>query len=147
MGVMATPEVIEQLNSFLRGEISAVEAYKQALGKVKDANAREELSTAQRSHQTRVDTLRRRIQELGGKPADSSGPWGAFAKLIEKGAAAMGDRPAIAVLEEGEDHGIKDYRVDLSKLDAETRRIVEQEIVPAQQSTHRALSSLKAALH
>lgn len=147
MGVMATPEVVTQLNSFLRGEISAVETYTEALEKVKDENAREELQTALRSHQGRVDTLTRRIQELGGKPVHGSGPWGAFTKLLEKGASLVGDRAAIAVLEEGEDHGLRDYRVDLSKLDTETRRLVEQELLPAQQSTHRALSTLKAALH
>jgi len=147
MGVMATPQVIEQLNSFLRGELSAVESYKQALAKVKDPDAREELETAKRSHETRVDTLKRRIQELGGKPTESSGAWGAFIRVLEGLGAAVGDRPAIAVLEEGEDHGLRDYRVDLTKLDPESRRIVEQELLPAQQSTHRALSSLKAALH
>jgi uncharacterized protein (TIGR02284 family) len=147
MAVMATPQVIEQLNGFLRGELSAVQTYKQALAKVKDTNAREELETAKRSHETRVDTLRRRIQELGGKPTESSGAWGAFVNVLEKIGSAVGDRPAVAVLEEGEDHGLKDYRVDLTKLDAETRRIVEQELLPAQQSTHRALSTLKAALH
>jgi demethoxyubiquinone hydroxylase (CLK1/Coq7/Cat5 family) len=143
---MAT-QPVEQLNSFLRGEISAVETYRQALNKVNDVRARTELEQCHMSHQQRVDLLRMRIMELGGEPAQSSGPWGAFAKAAEGGAAAFGEKAAIDVLEEGEDHGLKDYQKHLNDLDATSRMFVEQELLPAQQRTHRALSTLKHTLH
>ena len=143
---MAT-QPVEQLNSFLRGEISAVETYRQALNKVNDVRARTELEQCHMSHQQRVDLLRMRIMELGGEPAQSSGPWGTFAKAAEGGAAAFGEKAAIDVLEEGEDHGLKDYQKHLNDLDATSRMFVEQELLPAQQRTHRALSTLKHTLH
>jgi len=143
---MAT-EAVEQLNSFLRGEISAVETYRQAMAKVDNASARSQLEQCHLSHQRRVDLLKTRILQLGGQPSQGSGAWGAFAKVAEGGAAILGDKAAIDVLEEGEDHGLKDYQTHLAELDAEARVFVERDLLPAQQQTHRALSNLKHALH
>jgi demethoxyubiquinone hydroxylase (CLK1/Coq7/Cat5 family) len=143
---MAT-QPIDQLNSFLRGEISAVETYRQALDKVNDAEARMQLEQCHVSHQMRVDLLKTRIIDLGGEPAEGSGAWGAFAKTAEGSAAAFGQKAAIDVLEEGEDHGLKDYQKHLTDLDAASRSFVEKELLPAQQRTHRTLSTLKHTLH
>ena len=82
---------VEQMNSFLRGEISAVETYRQAIDKVTDPSARMQLEHCRRSHQQRVDLLKQRILQVGGTPADGSGVWGAFAKLVEGGAKVFGD--------------------------------------------------------
>jgi len=143
---MAT-QPIEQLNSFLRGEISAVETYRQALDKVNDAQARRELEQCHVSHQHRVDMLRTRIIELGGEPTVSSGAWGAFAKAAEGSAAALGERAAIDVLEQGEDHGLKDYQKHLEDLDVTSRTFVAQELLPEQERTHSTLAALKHTLH
>jgi uncharacterized protein (TIGR02284 family) len=115
-------KVIEQLNSFLRGEISAVETYRQAIEKVPAVVARSEVQECLRSHEEKVMKLSSYISELGGKPAASSKVWGAFAKLVTAGATALGERAAIAALEEGEDHGRDDYKSDLSDLDIDSRR-------------------------
>jgi hypothetical protein len=144
---MATKSSIDQLNSFLRGEISAVETYRIALNRLDaKSTARGELESCMRSHQERVDLLRGQIRTLGGDPAEGSGPWGAFAKTVEGGAALLGDKASIAALEEGEDHGLKDYRTDLADLDAESQRIVTAELLPKQVQTHRMMSSLKKQL-
>ena len=109
---MATPseDVVGKLNSFLRGEISAVETYKQALDKVKDPAVRSQLESCEQDHEQRVQLLRDRITELGGKPDTSSGAWGIWAKLVEGGGALLGEKTALQALEEGEDHGLNDYR-------------------------------------
>ena len=140
-----TETSVKTLNSFLRGEISAVETYRQALDKIETAPVRTTLEDCLRSHQTRVSLLKSRIQMLGGDPATESGPWGTFAKLVEGGAKVFGDKAAIAALEEGEDHGRNDYRRDIDKLDAESRLIVEQQVLPEQERTHQELSTLKKA--
>jgi hypothetical protein len=138
---------IDQLNSFLRGEISAVETYRQAMNKVDDISARTELERCQLSHQRRVEMLKGRIIQLGGQPSEDSGAWGAFARAAEGGASLFGEKPAIDVLEEGEDHGLKDYQSHLAALDVESRLFVEQELLPAQQQTHKTMSTLKRILH
>ena len=134
------------LNSFLRGEISAVETYRQALDKVSAAPVRTQLQDCMMSHARRVDVLRQQIQSLGGEPAEGSGIWGTFAKAVEGGAKVLGEKAAVAALEEGEDHGRNEYRQELDKLDDTSRAFVQSRIMPEQERTHSALSMLKRNL-
>ena len=134
---------IDQLNSFLRGELSAVETYRLALSAMPSFEGQAQLVECMRSHEERVRVLREQIQRLGGVADRTSGAWGTFAALIEEGAAVLGQKAALAALEEGEDHGLKDYRTDLPKLAPELRAIVERSVLPAQVETHRTLSALK----
>lgn len=138
---------VESLNSFLRGEISAVETYKQALERVHDDRVRSALEDCWHDHEHRVEVLRERIEKLGGKPAEGSGVWGTFAKLISGGASAFGEKAAVQALEEGEDHGIHDYQRDVDQVHGDSRRFVRMELLPAQKRTHDRLSKLKRTLH
>ena len=69
-------EAVTQLNSLLRGEISAAETYRMAIDKVADsdnvANAGL-LREIQEEHGRAAQGIRDRIRELGGEPSDSSG--------------------------------------------------------------------------
>lgn len=138
---------VETLNGFLRGEISAVETYRQAIEKLNGSSWRPELQICHRSHEWRVQQLREQIQRFGGHPVRDSGAWGTFARLVEGGAKAFGEKAAISALEEGEDHGLKIYRNDLDKLDPVARAFVERDVIPAQERTHLAVSVLKHELH
>jgi demethoxyubiquinone hydroxylase (CLK1/Coq7/Cat5 family) len=138
---------VEKLNEFLRGEISAVETYRQVIERVKEETSRGQLEECLRSHEHRVTTLRQKISQAGGRPAESSGAWGAFAKLAEGGAKVLGEKAAIAALEEGEDHGLKLYRDEAEEVEAPLRHFVETTLLPAQETTHRSLSNLKHSLH
>ena len=142
-----TDKSVDALNGFLRGEISAVETYRQAIEKLSGSMSRSQLEDCRRSHEMRVNKLRGEVARLGGKPAEGSGPWGAFARLVEGGAKTFGERAAVAALEEGEDHGLKLYRDDLEKLDMTARRFVETDLLPAQEQTHQVMSTLKHTLH
>jgi demethoxyubiquinone hydroxylase (CLK1/Coq7/Cat5 family) len=138
---------VTALNGFLRGEISAVETYRQALEKLGTSPSRVELEQCRRSHEQRVARLRQEVVRLGGKPEESSGAWGAFAKLVEGSAKVLGEKAAISVLEAGEDRGLKLYRDEIGKLDATARAVIETEVLPAQERTHHSLSTLKHSLH
>lgn len=137
---------IKQLNSFLRGEISAMETYTQALDNI-DEKERPQAARILRenfsSHEARVRDLRAEITRLGGDPADGSGAWGTFAKAVEGGAAIFGDSAAVSALEEGEDHGLNDYRGDLEDLSPAARQFVASKLLPEQTKTHRAASQLE----
>src|SRR5438309_539802 len=69
-----TSEAIRQLNSFLRGEISAAETYRMAIDKV--AGSKENaanvglLRELQEEHGRAAQAIRDRIRELGGDPSD-----------------------------------------------------------------------------
>lgn len=138
-----TNDDIKQLNSFLRGEISAVETYQQCIDKMDDASVSTQLRQLQASHSTRVTKLQQQIRTLGGTPETDSGVWGSFAKLVEGGAKVFGTSAAIAALEEGEDHGKSDYKGDLKDLSPTVQQFVRNQLVPEQQKTHDALSALK----
>lgn len=141
-----TQKNVEQLNSFLRGEISAVETYRQALDALKSSTYGSQIAECKQSHEQRVAILTEEIRRLGGTPAQSSGAWGSFVKLIEGGAAALGEKAAISALEEGEDHGNADYKRDVPKLDPGVRSVIEQKVMPLQLRSHSAMSSLKKQL-
>ena len=136
-------KTVDTLNEFLRGEISAVETYRQAIDKLSSSPNRTQLEECRRSHEQRIGKLEEQVRRLGGEPAKGSGAWGAFAKLVEGGAKVLGEGTAIAALEEGEDHGLKLYRGDLSNLDAASRELVQSDLLTAQEKTHRSMSTLK----
>jgi uncharacterized protein (TIGR02284 family) len=144
---MANTTDVETLNSFLRGEISAVETYRQAIGHVSDERIRSQLEDCLHDHEHRVEAIRERVEKLGGKPVAGSGIWGTFAKLVQGGADLLGEKTAIQALEEGEDHGLADYKRDMDKTHGEARRFVRMELLPSQKRTHERMSRLKKTLH
>jgi uncharacterized protein (TIGR02284 family) len=142
---MKNDKNIKHLNSFLRGELSAVQTYDQAIEKLRHEEPRitEELRTCRESHRRRVDELTREVRSLGGEAATDSGIWGSFAKAVEGGAKLFGKKAALAALEEGEDHGRNDYERDSKDLDPPLRDFIQQKIMPEQKMTHDCLSRLQ----
>ena len=138
---------VDALNGFLRGEISAVETYRQALDKLPASPSRVELEQCRRSHEQRVERLRQEVMRLGGTPEEGSGAWGAFANLVEGSAKIFGEKAAISALEAGEDRGLKLYRDEMEKLDPMARSVIESEVLPAQERTHHSMSTLKHSFH
>jgi demethoxyubiquinone hydroxylase (CLK1/Coq7/Cat5 family) len=139
-------QTVDQLNSFLRGELSATETYRLALSKLPTSPNRPVLEQCARSHEYRVRLITDEIHRLGGTPSDDSGAWGTFAKLIESGAQLFGENTAVAALEQGEDYGKSDYDRDLSKLERSARSLIESKVKPEQIRTHMAMSLLKNSL-
>lgn len=134
---------VHTLNSFLRGEIAAVETYRRALVAIASRDRMDDLRACLASHERRRERLRCRIVDLGGVPAESSGPWDGFARLCAGECDAGGEDAALAALEEGEDTGLKHYLDDVGKLDRDNRRFVARDILPEQVQTHDSLSDLK----
>ncbi len=139
-------ESIDRLNALLRGEMSAVETYDQAIRKASCDKLSATLCQCRLDHAKRVELLTSRILELGGEPSKDSGIWGAFARLMEGGAVAFGDKAAVDILEEGEDHGLEAYRHEMSQLDGTLLQLVETQLMPAQEQTHRVLRDLKHSM-
>lgn len=135
--------VLGHLEALCRGELAAVETYNTALASASLGSYRAPLIQCQRSHQNRVHLLGWRIHLLGGTPPESSGAWGVFAKAIESAATVIGERAAILALEEGEDHGLNEYRSRLSELDTDTRDFILARVLPAQIETHAIARALK----
>jgi bacterioferritin (cytochrome b1) len=134
-----TGESVRQLNSFLRGEISAAETYRMAVDKLArsdEAVAQSNtglLREIQEQHSRAAQTLRDRIQELGGEPSDSSGAWGAWAATVEGTMSLFGDASALKGLKEGEEHGLKDYQAGVDDIDPTSAQLVQNQLIPQQQ--------------
>lgn len=104
-------------NKLLRGELSAIETYHQALEKFSGTAEAPLLSQILDDHQKNADALRDHLSEMGGTPEQESGAWGTFAKAIEGVAKMLGDSSAIAALRQGEEIGITDYENALNDKD------------------------------
>lgn len=138
---------IEQLNAFLRDELSAVETYQQCIEKIDKPELASSLTDLQRSHQKRATLLSHRVQELGGTPKMDTGIWGGFAKLVEGGAKMFGEKSALSALEEGEDRGKKSYAKGTEKLSPANQSFINSTILPEHHHSHDALNQLKSTLH
>jgi penicillin-binding protein 1A len=96
----------DTLNSLLRGEMSAIETYRQALEKVGQDAGAEQLRSIERDHRAAVDGLTTHVGRQGEKPAQDSGAWGTFAKAVTGTAKVFGNASALKALKEGEVHGV-----------------------------------------
>jgi uncharacterized protein (TIGR02284 family) len=142
-----TGETVRQLNSLLRGEISAAETYRMAIDKLSESDRAATASVGllhqmQEEHGRAAQALRDRIREMGGEASDSSGVWGAWAKFTQGSANLFGDAAALKSLKEGEEHGLKDYQEALDDVDATSAELIQNQFLPAQQRHIQVLDQL-----
>ena len=135
---------MRKLEECFRSELSATETYQLALGRVTHVGLHHTLQEMLVSHAHRKDLLAERIVSAGGQPPASSGVWGVFAKVVQAGADLLGDRSAIAALEEGEDRCLRLYTDGPSGCDARTWQLVDTQLLPEQRRTHDLCKTLKA---
>lgn len=130
-------ETVRQLNSLLRGEISAAETYRMAIDKVAGESQSGGnvglLREIQEEHGRAAQAVRDRIRELGGEASDSSGAWGAWAKTVQGTMNLFGDSSSLKALKEGEEHGLKDYQEAIEDVDASSAQLIQNQLIPAQQ--------------
>ncbi len=133
-------EYIEEFNSYLAGEISAVETFDLALEKAKDAQVVRILQDCKKSHMKRVADLMTRVKQLGAVPSSGSGPWGPFAKFNQD--TATTERDAVALLEQSEAERLVNYESQRRLVVGPVLSVLENELLPAQHESHLALSAL-----
>jgi len=142
-------EVSTTLNSLLRGEMSALETYRQAILKFEadSAPGLKELQTLRSDHRDAADALWHHIEGHGAQPAEGSGAWGGWAKLVEGTAKLFGHAAALKALKEGEEHGLKDYQDALEDHDlpADCASLVRDRLLPRQRQHVQVLDRLIAA--
>lgn len=137
-----TRTTISALNRLLRGEMSAVNAYDIGIESL-DTPPCNVLRTCRNSHSQRCAMLRDRILLLGDEPADGPGIWGTVTTALTNGAVAMGDERVIALLEQGEDHGLSEYAKTLrdEAIDESTYLWISEVLHPEQLRTHRLMNA------
>jgi rubrerythrin len=140
-------ECIDTCNSLLRGELSAIETYGQAIEKFDNSSERRALEILRADHVTNAQVLRQHIREMNAAPSTSSGPWGTFAKAVEGTATLLGKSPALAALEEGEKHGVDEYRDALENeaVMEDIKDQIRQTLLPSLEKHLDTLAGLRAA--
>jgi uncharacterized protein (TIGR02284 family) len=131
------------LNSLLRGEMSAIETYRQAIEKFSGESLVDQLRAFQRDHRDAADALWHHVERHGGKPSEGSGSWGAFAQAVEGTAKLLGNTAALKALKEGEEHGLKEYQdaLDNKDLPADCRELLLG-FIPKQRQHIQAIDQL-----
>lgn len=144
--IMQNEQSVEQLNRLLRGELSAIETYEQALQKVKDVSATDTLRRIAEDHRTAADLLRQHVSLFGGTPDHDSGAWGVWARTVEGAAAILGDTVALKALKEGEEHGLKEYQDVASdeNLAFQCRNLINSDLMTRQRQH---IGSLNRMMH
>ncbi|RYD65413.1 MAG: DUF2383 domain-containing protein [Verrucomicrobiaceae bacterium] len=142
----ATHECIDVCNSLLRGELSAIETYEQALEKFENDAERSALRAIQNDHQNSAARLREHLVDMEAEPATESGAWGTFAKAVEGTAKMLGESPALAALKQGEEHGIDEYEEALRNEGVmdEIKTVIRQQLLPPLSEHVAALDRLRA---
>lgn len=122
----------ESLADLLRGELAAIETYEQALEKIDGFPDGTRLREIHAEHVYAANALRGRLGQHTTDIPRSSGAWGTFAKAVEGVAKLFGNATALKALEEGEQHGIKEYERAMEKdwLDPELRSLIVSELLP-----------------
>lgn len=130
----------DDITKLLRGELSAIETYQQALEKERadfgQETAFQQLSSILRDHQQAAAQLKSQIQRMGGTPVDDSGAWGTWSKIVMATAKLFGDKAALKALKEGEESGLKDCEDILqgASVPSEVKPLIAN--LAAQQQAH-----------
>lgn len=123
---------IDVCNSLLRGELSAVETYTQAIERYHDHPVIAELQQIRGEHAQSAARLTENVRAMGGKPNEDSGAWGVFAKAVQGAANLFGAGSAIESLESGEKSGRADYgdALEDSEVMPECKTMIRNELLP-----------------
>lgn len=141
-----TKTCINACEKLLRGEISAVETYRQAIEKFQNQPEATVLADIQRDHEESASVLRNHLIEMGALPKNDSGIWGDFAKAVEGTAKIFGESTALAALIQGEKIGVSDYESALGDEGVmESIKIeIRNTLIPRLHNHISALEQLKA---
>lgn len=144
---MATDTTVVTLNSLLRGEISAVETYQQALAKIGNDHGATQLRQIHDEHVEAANTLREHVRLMGGQPEQDSGAWGTFAKAVEGAAKLFGNSAAMKGLKEGEEHGLHSYEAatESDEINEECQMLIRTRLLPQTREHIAVLDQLMAA--
>lgn len=134
MSITNTDHCADVCNSLLRGEISAVETYTQAIEQFRMEPEASLLQDMRREHIASANRLRENVREMGGTPSNDSGAWGTWAVSVEGLARIVGNAAALKVLREGEEHGEKEYVSALEDDDVlpGCKQMIRDELLPRQ---------------
>ncbi len=105
---------IKVCNSLLRGELSAIETYRQAIDKFDGEPGIAQLRSIEAEHKRSAFELREHVLKMGGAPEIDSGAWGTLTHAVQSTANFFGEESAVRSLSKGEMIGKAAYEAALN---------------------------------
>lgn len=136
---------IESLNSLLKGEQMAIEAYQRFIGDAGDQQVKTVLGQIHEDHMENSELLAKRIEELGGEPQFDVGMGGMMAgmKLAVQDAVNGTPEQILKRAYDGEDKGIAmAEKVVRTEMDPVSRQVAENVL----SADHDHLKSMEDAI-
>ena len=136
---------IKVCNSLLRGELSAIQTYGQAIHKYSDSAVSDELRSIRSDHIKSANLLSDHVREMDGEPETDSGSWGVFATAVQGAANLFGANSAMESLQKGEETGRRDYQEALldDEVMPELKMLIRENLLPPIVRHTAALESLE----
>jgi uncharacterized protein (TIGR02284 family) len=136
------------LNELLRNELSAVETFAQALLKLDNEPEAAVIRRLASEHSQAATWLREQVTQLGGVPASAADSWAFWTQTVKGTSNLLGDAIACKALQEGEEHGLREYEEALSDpdLSADSRLLIRFTLIPQQHDHVEAMGRLIASI-
>jgi uncharacterized protein (TIGR02284 family) len=108
---MDTNEIREKLNDLMHLDVDAVNAYREAIERIRDADIGMHLQEYMRDHQRHVDELRLLVTGLGGEPEEAKPDIKGFLiKGMTQLRSSMSDEQALKAMHQNEEVTTRAYR-------------------------------------
>ncbi|NMB02088.1 MAG: DUF2383 domain-containing protein [Firmicutes bacterium] len=121
---MANQQYIDTLNELLKGELMAMNIYRETEDLQGDEQVMTMLKQFAKDHEEHAKLLAERIKELGGTPITGTGLGGAMASMSAKFNAMRGPAHLLRQVYDGEDKGVHAYEDRIDELDPESQQLV-----------------------
>jgi len=123
---------VDVLNSLLRGEVAAGNAYDMVIAKFDGRPEAIELHRIRDEHAEAAAVVRERIRHFGGEPAEKAGIWGKLTAAITGTAKLLGPATALGTLRQGEEYGIGQYENILAdpSVDSDDKDLIRYRLLP-----------------
>ncbi len=119
-------QYIDTLNELLKGELMAMNIYKETHDLQGDEQVTSMLQQFAKDHQKHAQLLAERIKDLGGTPVQSVGFMGTMASISTKVNALRGPSHLLRQVYDGEDKGVHAYEDRIDELDSESQEVVSE---------------------
>mgnify|MGYP002411140049 CR=1 FL=1 len=126
MLVASNQHHIDTLNELLKGELMAIDIYREAENMQGDEQVMVMLEQFAKDHEEHARILADRVRDLGGTPVTSTGMAGAMAGMSSKINALRGPSHLLQQVYDGEDKGVHAYEDRIDELDPQSQDLVNE---------------------
>lgn len=125
------------LNSLIEIDLDAIEAYRVAIERLKDANDKAQLASFMADHERHVRELRPLVQQLGAQPANAPDIKAVFTRGKVQIGSLFGDRTILRAMKTNEDDTNRAYERATARQDlpAVMREVLQRSL--ADERRHR----------